>query len=142
MNLHKIVFYTSIALTTIDIAATIAAPLTGGTSLCVAAVAKATAQAANTALNVTDIALNIGSASVDLANAQSQEEVISAAINLGREVSVNVAQILAPKTLESGPVKKITLKLSETAKNAIRKPLFQLSKRKAIAKVISIVKDK
>lgn len=135
---NKIVFYTSIALTTIDIAATIAAPLTGGTSLCVAAVAKA----ANTALNVTDIALNIGSASVDLANAQSQEEVISAAINLGTEVSVNVALILVPKALKSGPVKKITSKLSKTATNAIRKPLFQLSKRKAIAKVISIVKDK
>ncbi len=122
---NKIVFYTSIALTTIDIAATIAAPLTSGFSLTIAAAAKA----ANTALNVTDIALNVGSASVNLANAQSQEEVISAAINLGTEVSVNVALILVPKALKSGPVKKITSKLSKTATNAIRKPLLKLSSR-------------
>lgn len=135
---NKVVVFTSISLAAIEIAATVAAPLTGGTSLIVASAA----HIANTALNVADIAVAVGSASVDMSEAQTQEEKTAAAINLGTEVAVNAALILVPKALKSGPVKKITAKLSEAASNAVRKPIILLSKKKAVAKVISVVKNK
>lgn len=135
---NKVVLYTSISLSVIEIAATIAAPLTGGSSLAVASAA----HVANTALNVADIAIAASSASMDIADAQTKEEKASAAINLGTEVAVNVALVVVPKALNAGPVKKITAKLSEAAGSAVRKPLLQLSKNKCVAKVISVVKDK
>ncbi len=135
---NKIVVYTSIALTVVEVAAIVAAPFTGGATLAIAT----GAHYANIAINVIDIAAAVGSASVDLAQAETDEEKKVAAITLGTEVVVNGALIMLPKALKAGPVKNITSKLSASATSAARSSIVKFSKKKAVSKVISVVKDK
>ena len=135
---NKVVIYTSLALTAVEIAATAAIPLTGGASAIIAT----SAHFANTGLNALDIAMAAGSASLDLATADTDEEKAEAAIDLGAEVAINGALLLLPKALQAGPVKKITSKLSSSATSLARSSLIKFSKNKAVAKVVRVVKNK
>lgn len=134
---NKVVIYASVALTIVEVAATIAAPFTGGATLAIAT----GANYANIALNVIDIASAVGSASVDLALAETDEEKKTAAWTLGTELVVNGALMLLPKTLKAGPVKSITSKLSASATSVARRCIFKFSKKKAVNKVVGIVKN-
>ncbi len=134
---NKVVMFSSLALTAVEITATVAAPFTAGTSLAIAT----SAHFANTALNVVDVSLSVSSASIDFATADTKEDKKDAVITLGTEVAMNAALIALPKALQSEPVKKITSKLSTSAVNAARKPLIAFSRTTPIKKVISVVKN-
>ena len=134
---NKVVMFSSLALTAVEITATVAAPFTAGTSLAIATAA----HFANTALNVVDVSLSVSSASIDVATADTKEDKKDAVITLGTEVAMNAALIALPKALQSGPVKKITSKLSTSAVNAARKPLMNFSQTAPVKKVISVVKN-
>lgn len=135
---NKIVVYASIALAVVEVGATVAGPLTGGATFLIAV----GAHYANIAINVVDIGTAIGSASIDLAQAETEEDKKVAAMTLGTEVAVNAALMLLPKALKAGPIKKITSKLSSSATSVARRSIIKFSKKKAIAKVISVVKNK
>ena len=137
-TINTIVTFTSITLTAIEIAATIAIPFTGGASAPIALAAGY----ANIALNAADITLATTSAAIDLANAETAEEQTAAAITLGTEVAVNAAFILVPKALQAGPVKAITSKLSTAATSSIRTSIIKFTKNNALGKVVKVIKDK
>lgn len=136
--INKVVMFTSIALTAVEIGATIAVPLTGGATAPIASGAKY----ANIAINVLDAAIAVSSVSIDLATAKTQEEKISAIMTLGTEVAVNVALMAAPKFLKAGPVDAIKSRLSASATKAVRTSIVKLSKQKAFGKAVSVVKNK
>lgn len=135
---NKVVMFTSIALTTVEIGATIAAPFTGGATTPIAL----GAHYANIVINAVDISAAISSANIDLATAETKVEKVTAAVTLGSEVVVNGVLLLVPKALQAGPVKVITSKLSASATSTARSSIIKLSKKKAIAKVVSVVKSK
>lgn len=137
-NFNKVIIYTSTVLTVIEISATLAAPLTGGVTLGIAAGARG----AYTAINIIDVGVAIGSASIDFVEAETEEEKNAALFSLGTEIAINGAMIGLPKALKSGPIKKITSKLSASATNTARTSILKQSKKKANAKVVSVVKDK
>lgn len=145
---NKVVLYTSIALTAIDIAATFAAPMTGGASLAVSASIKAIkyagqfANVANKVINVVDITTAISSAGIDFITADTEEEQKSAAMDLTLEVGMNAVMLVAPKVLKSEIVQTYVSKLSTSAKSAARKSLMSFSKTKPMRKIISVVKNK
>lgn len=134
---NKVVMFTSLALTAVEIGATLAVPLTAGASLAIAGAAASVAHFANTALNVVDIGLSLSSASIDVANADTKAEKKAAIINLGSEVAMNAALIALPAVLKSGPVKK----LSSSALKAVKKPLMTFSRTAPVKKVIGVVKN-
>lgn len=135
---NKIVIYTSLALTVIEVVGIVAAPFTGGASLTISSVAKT----ANLGLNVIDVGTSVTHAGINIALADNSEEERDAIIALGSEVAINSALLLVPKALKAGPVQKITSKLTLSAKNAVRESVVKLSKKSAFAKVISIARNK
>lgn len=145
---NKIVLYTSLALSAIDIAATIAAPATGGASLAVSAAIKAVkasakvANIANKAINTIDIATAISSAGINVITADTEEEQKAAASELAVEVGMNVVLLAAPKVIKSEAVKKAMSNLSTSAKSAGRKTMMAFSKSKPMRKIVSVVKTK
>ena len=148
---NKIVNYTSVALTVVEVAAPIAgtvlvatgvgAPL-GGALI----VAGKVAGGVNFALNVADAAIATTSASIDVYNAvQSGDDSSIALKTLGTEVATNAAFIVAPKALKKLPIRRAKVLLSASAKgvrNAANKSLVVLEKNETFGKMIKIVRDK
>ncbi len=130
---NKVVMFSSLALTAVEITAIVAAPSTAGTSLAIAGAA----HFANTALNVVDVGLSTASASIDVAMADTKEEKKGAIVTLGTEVAMNAALIALPAALKSGPVKK----LSASAVKSVKKPLMTFSRTAPVKKVVRVVKN-
>lgn len=135
---NKVLTFTSLALTAVEIGATIAIPFTSGATAPIASVARNV----NRVINAADIAAAVSSASIDFAAAETKDEKVAAVVNLGSQVVLNSILLLIPKALQAGPVKAITSKLSASATSAARYCIIKLSKKKAIAKVVSIVRTK
>lgn len=148
---NKVVKYTSIALTVVEVAAPVVGTVliatgvgapAGGTLIVVGKVAGI----ANVALNAADAAIASTSASVDTYNAiQSGDDPSGALTTLGTEVAMNAAFIVAPKALKKLPVRKAKVLLSASAKtvgSVANKSLVTLSKNKTFGKILKITKDK
>lgn len=158
-TINKVVTYTSLALTAVAIVATVVA--TGGTATpAIIAVVGKSAAVATTVINVADAGLTIASATID----EDYKTV-------GKEVGVNAAFSLVPvvgkglgvvgkKIIKSNASRKLTSKLSESAKKIAQKKVVQtakngaktvgktiansaikISKTKPFKKVVTIVKD-
>lgn len=148
---NRIVKYTSVALTVVEVAAPVV-----GTALIVTGVgapvggaliaAGKVAGVANVALNATDAAIASTSAGIDTYNAiQSGNDPSIALRTLGTEVAMNAAFIVAPKALKKLPIRKTKVLLSASAKtirSATNKSLVVLSKNKTFGRMIKITKDK
>lgn len=149
---NKLVKYTSIALTVVEVAAPAVGTVLVATG--VGAPAGATLIAigkisgvANIALNVADATIATASAAVDAYETiQNGADATDALTLLGTELAVNAAFVITPKVLKSVPARKAGALLSASAKRtkgAARKSIVTLSRNnKTFGKSISIVKDK
>ena len=147
---NKVVKYTSIALTVVEIGAPVVGAVliaTGvgapiGGALIVAGKA---AGVANVALNAADAAIATASAGIDTYNAIQNGDDPSAALKtLGTEVGMNVAFAVAPKVLKKVPGRKANVVLSASAKsinNGIKNSAIVFNENKIFGKCISIIKD-
>ena len=148
---NKVVKYTSIALTVVEIGAPVVGAVliaTGvgapiGGALIVAGKA---AGVANVALNAADAAIATASAGIDTYNAIQNGDDPSAALKtLGTEVGMNVAFAVAPKVLKKVPGRKANVVLSASAKSirsASHKSVVTLSKDKTFGKIVQITRNK
>ena len=147
---NKVVKYTSIALSVVEVAAPVAGTVliaTGvgagvGATLIVAGKA---AGVANMALNAADAAIATTSAGIDAYEAvQNGEDATEALTTLGTELAVNAAFIVAPKALKSLPTRKAAVLLSASAtsaRGAARKSAIAISKSKPFDKIIRVSKN-
>ncbi|MGL5980250.1 MAG: MORN repeat-containing protein [Phocaeicola sp.] len=144
---NKIVNYTSVALTVVQISAPIVSTIMLATPAApfaplVLAAGKG-AGAANYALNVADAAIVSTSAAVDIYETINQGEDATEAVKaLAGEVALNAAFILVPKALTKIPARKTLVGLSTTAKSSTSKSSIAFSRNKVFGKTISISKDR
>lgn len=143
---NKVVKYTSIALTVVEVAtdvaskATIVAP---PVSAALKTVSGATS-IANYGLNVADIIVATASSSIDMAN-QDGDDVTQTLKTLAPEIVMNAAFIAAPKVLKKLPIRKAKVLLSTSAKtvrNTANKSIVNLSRNKTFAKMFKVTRDK
>ena len=147
---NKVVKYTSIALTVVEVAAPVVgtvliatgvgAPI-GGTLIAAGKVAGV----ANIAINTADAAIASTSSGIDAYNAIQNGDNPSVALkNLGTEVAMNAAFIAAPKALKKLPIRKAKVLLSASAKsvrNVANSSLVTLSRKKTFGRMIKITKE-
>ena len=143
---NKLVKFTSIALSIIEVAAPVAGTILVGTGVgagvgtTLIVVGKA-AGVANMALNVADAAVATTSAYVAVQNEKDATEELT---TLKTELAVNVAFILAPKALKSIPARKAKVLLSTAAQSVsgtTRKSVISISKSKSFGKIIRVSKN-
>lgn len=134
----KIVMYTSTALVVIEVTAEVAAPFTGGSSLSIAGVAKVS----NIALNAVDASIKTASTIVDAKDAIDNGDTTEALVNLGTELTINAAFIVAPRVLKSSPARKAGVLVSIFAKKGVSKavPLLKKSFNKPSKKLVKLFK--
>lgn len=148
---NKVVMYTSIALSVVEVAAPVVGSIlivTGvGAPIGTALVAAGkVAGVANVAINVADAAVSTASAGIDTYEAISGgKDYTEELTTLGTEIAINAAFVAAPKVLKKLPIRKARVLLSISAKsvkNVANKSLVILNKNKTFGKMIKIVKDK
>lgn len=147
---NKVVKYTSIALTVVEIAAPVvgAALIATGVGAPVGAALIVVGQAAgyaNVALNVADAAIATTSAGIDAyENIQNGEDAMESLKTLGSELATNAAFVVVPKALKSLPIRKAKVALSASAKTArgvAKTTTVVLKKEKTFGKMVSITKN-
>lgn len=144
---NNIVFYTSIALTAIELGAPLVASVVAFTPAAPLAPAIGVigvgAGRVNTALNAADAALAMASASMDMYEGirdEDTEKTKESAKTLAEEVAINAAFILVPKALQSKPARKLAKKLSNVARQ-VGKTAIHFAKNKTFGKVVKLVKN-
>lgn len=148
---NNIVFYTSIALTAIELGAPIVAKIVTFTPAAPLAPIIATisvgAGKAKESLNKFDAVLAMTSASLDIYEGIRDDDANKAkesAKTLAEEVAINAAFIMAPKLvpkiLKSKPARILAKKLSNVAKQ-VGKTAIHFAKNKTFGKVIRLVKN-
>lgn len=148
---NKVVKYTSIALTVVEITTPIAGEImiATGVGTPAGAVLIATgkiAGAANIILNTADAAISTASTTIEVYDAILNEKDATEALkNWGAKITMNTAFIIVPPILKSSPTRKTKVLLNasaNSAENVIRNSIVIFEKNKAFGKIIKITKNK